>query len=306
MGLDVVELVMAVEECFAIEIGDEEATKIETVGQLFDLVVAKTGAVPQASCASSARFYRLRRAMMQTTGSARRDVVPQAPLEKLLPRLQRAALWRRFQENLELPLPPLRRSPRLVSALQCGALLLLALSAVPMAAYGFQVTLWLGANALVWCVAYRLTRPLAVELPRECSTVGELVRVSLRDNLVDSVQPERKSARAMCGARYAKLSRANAAAQWKKFAPKCIWSAICISTEKQKTPLASTRGRRFGVAKKRYDSEVYSGKAPPISGRAQSRNASVTLVPVAFKCSSASTRGASETCESCADPSIVR
>lgn len=40
-SLDMVELVMAFEEEFRIEIPDDEAEEIETVGQAYDLLIAK-------------------------------------------------------------------------------------------------------------------------------------------------------------------------------------------------------------------------------------------------------------------------
>jgi acyl carrier protein len=52
MGLDIVELVMAVEEKFGIEIEDVDAGKAETVGQLHSLVLRMmqqtTGTAPSA------------------------------------------------------------------------------------------------------------------------------------------------------------------------------------------------------------------------------------------------------------------
>ena len=42
-SLDLVELVMALEEEFGIEVPEEDLEGIETVGQAYDLVVAKLG-----------------------------------------------------------------------------------------------------------------------------------------------------------------------------------------------------------------------------------------------------------------------
>jgi hypothetical protein len=48
MGLDSVELVMAVEEAFAFDIPDRDVRHLETVGQLRDYVVRRTGRSPSA------------------------------------------------------------------------------------------------------------------------------------------------------------------------------------------------------------------------------------------------------------------
>jgi hypothetical protein len=41
MGLDAVEIILRAEELFAIDIGDEEAAKVETVGQFYELICSK-------------------------------------------------------------------------------------------------------------------------------------------------------------------------------------------------------------------------------------------------------------------------
>jgi len=47
MGLETVELVMEIEDEFAIKIPDEDAERIQTVGQLEQYVVSKTASDPQ-------------------------------------------------------------------------------------------------------------------------------------------------------------------------------------------------------------------------------------------------------------------
>jgi acyl carrier protein len=41
LGLDAVEIILRAEELFAIDIGDEEAAKVETVGQFYELICSK-------------------------------------------------------------------------------------------------------------------------------------------------------------------------------------------------------------------------------------------------------------------------
>ena len=54
MGLDAVELIMGVEEAFDIEIPDEEAPTIRTVGQMYALVLRKLALIEARPCMSSA------------------------------------------------------------------------------------------------------------------------------------------------------------------------------------------------------------------------------------------------------------
>lgn len=53
MGLDGVEIILRVEELFAIDIGDEEAAKVETVGQFYELICFKLHIPPLRSPVTS-------------------------------------------------------------------------------------------------------------------------------------------------------------------------------------------------------------------------------------------------------------
>jgi|SRR5208337_2710267 len=53
MGLDAVEIILRAEELFAIDIGDEEAAKVETVGQFYELICSKLQIPPSQSPVTS-------------------------------------------------------------------------------------------------------------------------------------------------------------------------------------------------------------------------------------------------------------
>lgn len=53
MGLDAVEIILRVEELFAIGIDDEEAAKVETVGQFYELICSKLHIPPLRSPVTS-------------------------------------------------------------------------------------------------------------------------------------------------------------------------------------------------------------------------------------------------------------
>lgn len=53
MGLDGVEIILRVEELFGIEIGDEDAAKVETVGEFYELICSKLNVTPFRSPVTS-------------------------------------------------------------------------------------------------------------------------------------------------------------------------------------------------------------------------------------------------------------
>jgi hypothetical protein len=53
MGLDAVEIVLRVEELFGIEISDDQAASVRTVGAFYELICAKLNVIPLASPVTS-------------------------------------------------------------------------------------------------------------------------------------------------------------------------------------------------------------------------------------------------------------
>jgi hypothetical protein len=118
MGLDIMELVMAVEEHFGVTIPDERAEHIYTVGDLYRFLLARKGQRVPALCPTGQAFYRLRRTLTQEFGVERARVRPAARLRDLFPRETRAAAWPRLAASLGLanlpdPDPPRKRRPSL-------------------------------------------------------------------------------------------------------------------------------------------------------------------------------------------------
>ena len=80
MGLDTVELLMTVEAEFEIEISDQEAEKIITVGQLYDCVMDKLkhGDTPWSGRHPDAVWQRLRAMIAEVTAIKMDHVVRSA------------------------------------------------------------------------------------------------------------------------------------------------------------------------------------------------------------------------------------
>ncbi|HCU37273.1 MAG TPA: hypothetical protein DGT21_18085 [Armatimonadetes bacterium] len=198
MGLDVVELVLAVEDTFGIELRDEEAQEVITVGDLHDLVMRKlegvTSLESEPPCHSSHVFYRVRRALRDCAHIPRRETTPQSDVERLFAAThadepkRRREVWAQFGDAVGLSVPPLQLpgGTTVDAAIAIGTIgaLMLATwalgSHLGIAAWSALFVLWLSVGlALSVCAAilvYRFTRRFADRIPPQCETVGGLVR----------------------------------------------------------------------------------------------------------------------------------
>ena len=178
MGLDGVEIILAVEDHFSLDIEDEEASKVMTVGDLRDLVVARLQeGRSQRAPLHAATFHRVRRALMRALPCSRVEIRPDTSQDSLLPTDRRAA-WRRLSENLHLRLLRLERPPSLEQRLNL-------VRAVPVVTGVVSSLSTCGkwhhavAGLVVGCVAGGIgsyaTRRHAVHVPRSCETVERLV-----------------------------------------------------------------------------------------------------------------------------------
>lgn len=86
MGLDGVEIVMAVEDRFGIAIEDSDAEKMLTPRDLIDCVMRKVGYTDHAQCLTQRAFNRLRASLMRKLGLKRNQIKPTTLLADLFPR----------------------------------------------------------------------------------------------------------------------------------------------------------------------------------------------------------------------------
>lgn len=185
MGLDIVEMVLTTEERFGINIPDEDAAKLVTVGDLEDYVLRKLEATrtktgDATGCMSAHVFYRLRAQLQQSLGHHRNAITPASPLEALLPKEDRHPFWHQCKQTLGWTLPELERSSWVTSVLTAtffvplgGAFLLTVLS-VLSSPQGWG----LAASGIALCIVLSsATRPLAVHLPKKIQTFGAMCEV---------------------------------------------------------------------------------------------------------------------------------
>jgi len=104
--MDGVELIMEWEEEFEIEIPDEAASRITTVGEVVDLVHAQLEKreAREDYCRTSRAFYALRRSLCELLDLPRRAIAPKTKLGELIPRQRRRQVWRGLsQAGLSVP-----------------------------------------------------------------------------------------------------------------------------------------------------------------------------------------------------------
>lgn len=182
MGLDFIELVLAVEETFGIDLPDDEAGEVGTVGDLEALVLSKLGRASSDRCLTSAAFYRVRRAMVDVLWCSRAEIRPSTVLAYVLPESDRRAKWEALREAMTLQLPDLKHSRSVVSMLLAvgvaGAVVAGSLVDAGTAVMTGWVLLGFGAGALL----LHATPSLALKFPGDSVTVGDLSRTVLAVN----------------------------------------------------------------------------------------------------------------------------
>jgi hypothetical protein len=101
MGLEGVELILAVEDEFGIRVPEECAQEMETVRDLYDFIVDTLVSTRPGVCPSMFVFYRMRRALADRLGIDRRSITPDSDFRELLrDEDARREHWQRMREDV--------------------------------------------------------------------------------------------------------------------------------------------------------------------------------------------------------------
>ncbi len=181
MGLSSFEIVLEVEEAFAISLPSDESQNIRTVGELHALVLKLVShrEVDSNRCLSTATFYELRRAIWNSE-KTKAKIRPTSSLASVFPISKRRRKWRELQSNLNWKFPRLELPTWLMLVICVTAVVV----AFPLFFYfltivrleeTLSVVLAISGAALIAVALNVLTLPLAL-YPRNCSTVGDIVK----------------------------------------------------------------------------------------------------------------------------------
>lgn len=106
MGLDGVELIIAIEEEFGIDIADSEAEKLFTAGDIFELLKTKVARSDPGVCLTQQTFYKLRRALIENYGLKRHEIKLDTKMCDLLSDEEIKDGWPFLETFIELKTPP--------------------------------------------------------------------------------------------------------------------------------------------------------------------------------------------------------
>ncbi len=178
MGLDTVELVMDIEEAFDISIPDERASRMMTVGDVYEFILERTTDATLSSnrCITAGAFYELRR-HCRSIGFPIRDFRPRSKIDSVVPLIGRRFYWNALASRMEVRFPSLARPSwltLLICTLAAGvAFSVFGLYAKPNVAIGIAYSVILGVA--IMAILVLLTKPFAIYPPSTCSTVRDLV-----------------------------------------------------------------------------------------------------------------------------------
>nr|WP_035275702.1 hypothetical protein [Desulfogranum japonicum] len=178
MGLDGVELIMAIEEKFQIVIKEDEAYNVQTPDDLTNLVFSKLRKVGSQYCSSQQSFYIVRRKIIQRFGVKRNSIKPNTKLVDLVDKKNRKKFLKEITRDLssndvvclEFNKPKYLQKIRLSSSL--------IVFAISLYIFEYQVGLSFLIIFFYLGLFSMITEPLKNEFPDNFQTVADLVKIN--------------------------------------------------------------------------------------------------------------------------------
>ena len=175
MGLDGVELLIAVEERFGVTISDDEAESTLTVGDLITIVAARRAAVRPGQCLFLEPFCRARRFVREFVGNPALRLRPSTSIASVIPLQRRREFWMSLRSLIGYP-PPLERSTIVKSGLWAfGVIAFGSMVAFSWQDRSYQIMALLGAMGAT-IASVLATERLCVVPPKGLATLGDLTR----------------------------------------------------------------------------------------------------------------------------------
>jgi acyl carrier protein len=177
MGLDAVELVMAVEDHFGISIQDSELEHVRCVSDLVELIQSRIEAAHAAACPTLSSFLRLRSCVREITHDDQFRIRTDTQIIAALTLVERQQLWKRLGELLGSNPPGLRRPPAMRNFLLLLVLVAVVLAVASAAIIDFAVLpLTLALAAIITIIVHCLTVRYRVVPPDGLATFGAITQ----------------------------------------------------------------------------------------------------------------------------------
>src|SRR5258707_1125929 len=116
MGLDSVELVMALEEGFGVVVTDAEAEACVTPAAVIEIISGKLRASDERVCVSQRAFYLLRKGLPQTLGISRRSVTLSSDVRSLAAGRSQREIWNNLKTAVQARSWPALARPKCIIA----------------------------------------------------------------------------------------------------------------------------------------------------------------------------------------------
>lgn len=178
MGLDGIELLLAIEDEFQIAITDEEAIQSETPAKLVDVVYSKLRQTELDVCPSQHGFYKIRKIIMDKLKIPRKTIKPDTPLSELIQIKNRKKYWSAILFELsgrQTGFASLQR-PRWVKLAIYLIIPMIALPVLLNLTY-YSIDLSLIATGALIPLLTLLTIPMKYEFPANFRSVKDLVKI---------------------------------------------------------------------------------------------------------------------------------
>lgn len=186
MGLDGVEMIMALEEEFGIDFSDSESERLRTPRDVIEAICLRLRLSEKPLCHSQQAFHRLRRGLMEVLGVKRQDIRPETHLMELAPGPDCRPWWNRLRDAIGARRWPGLSRPAWLRFLLWGlgwvtfaAILCWKFRTQGWAALEYGVLTSLAALLLLELALHAATRRFIYSLPAGITKVSDLIHSAL-------------------------------------------------------------------------------------------------------------------------------
>ena len=189
MGLDGVELVIALEEAFGVQLEVEEAVKTVSPRSIGDLIFSKLKTSDERVCQSQRAFYILRKALINTFKLKREDVSLDTRFRSFIPAEREREVWPQLQVAVAARhWPDLSRPVWMTRLITASSLTVLVITI--FVSHRFHWGLAIGSilgvilTAVFASLAARFTTPFRHYVPARFQTVRDLIPPAMTSDCI--------------------------------------------------------------------------------------------------------------------------